>query len=647
MSVDESVRLNFKQSLVDAAKQGYAEQPEVITLNEYIDRVAERPTIGATAHQRLYDMIRAGGYTDGLHAGEVSYRFFRDELFGLDVPLERVVRTFETASQGHETRRRILLLWGPPGGAKSSVATLLKRGLEDWTRTEEGAVYALQGCPMHEEPLHLVPAALRSQAHEHTHVGVEGSPCPVCSWRLEHEFDGDFLNFPIERIVFSEARRVGIGTFEPGDPKSMSMEQLTGGLDFRAIETHGSDSHPLALDWAGEFSKANRGVFEAVEFFKNPAEFRNLFLTMAQEKQFKVAKFGYIDSDTVILAHTNEAEFRAFMADAKNEALKDRLVTVAVPYNVRVADEEKIYRKLLTGLGARGDLHIAPHALRAAAMVAVLSRLKPHEGLGLVEKMKLYDGEEVGDWKLAQIPEIKRAAEHEGMTGLGPRAIVDVLSGAASKAGEANQTGKYLTPIMALIALTDYIERLEAPKETREQLRAFVIDARKEIDRRLKDEVRKAFVPAFAEHAQRLLENYLTNIEAYCQGTKTQDPITREDRDPDERLMRSVEENVKPAVSESAKDTFRQGVLMRIGIALRKGERPLTHETDTVLATGIEEYLFDQLKDIVQVTVSRNNPDQDQAKRLNEVLTILIEQRGYTEHSARDLLDYVGHLLNR
>ena len=70
---------------------------------------------------------------------------------------------------------------------------------------------------------------------------------------------------------------------------------------------------------------------------------------MAQEKQFKVAKFGYIDSDTVILAHTNEAEFRAFVADAKNEALKDRLVTVAVPYNVRVSDEERIYRKLLTG----------------------------------------------------------------------------------------------------------------------------------------------------------------------------------------------------------------------------------------------------------------------------------------------------------
>ena len=638
--------MNFKQALADAAKQGPAQKAELITLNEYVDRVAAHPSIAATAHERIFQMIRAAGWEPGLHAGETSYGFFAADLYGLDVPLERIVRYFETASQGHETRRRILLLWGPPGGAKSSVAALLKRGLEAWTSTEVGAVYTLQGCPMHEEPLHLIPAALRPQAREHTGIPIQGGLCPVCHWRLDHEFGGDFLRFPIERVYFSEARRVGIGTFEPGDPKSMSMEQLTGGLDFKAIETHGSDSHPLALDWAGEFSKSNRGLFEAVEFFKNPAEFRNLFLTMAQEKQFKVAKFGYIDSDTVIMAHTNEAEFRAFMADQKNEALKDRLVTVAVPYNVRVSDEEKIYRKLLTGSG-RDELHIAPHSLRAAAMVSVLSRLKEHENLGLVEKMKLYDGQEVGDWKLAQIPEIKRAADHEGLSGLGPRAIVDILSGAARRAGEEHDTGKYLTPIMSLIALTENIERLEAPKETREQLRAFVVDARTEIDRVLKDEVRKAFVPAFGEHAQELLENYLTNIEAYCQGTKTVDPITKEDRDPDEKLMRAIEEKVKPAVSQSAKDTFRQGVLMRIGIALRKRERPLTYQTDTVLATGIEEYLFDQLKDIVRVTVSKTNPDREQAKRLNEVLTILIEERGYTEHSARDLLDYVGHLLNR
>jgi len=370
---------------------------------------------------------------------------------------------------------------------------------------------------------------------------------------------------------------------------------------------------------------------------------------MAQEKQFKVAKFGYIDSDCAILAHTNEAEFRAFMSDQRNEALKDRLVTVSVPYNVRVSDEERIYDKLLTDRSGRGarELHLAPHALHAASMVAVLSRLKEHENLGPVEKMKLYDGTEVGEWKLAQIPEIKRAAEHEGMTGLGPRRIVDILSGAAERASDDGTEGTYLTPIMALIALTDHIERMEASKEERERLQAFVVDARKEIDRLLKDEVRRAFVPAFAEHAQRLLDNYLTNIEAYCQGTKTKDPITREDREPDEKLMRAVEEKVKPSVPESAKDTFRQGVLMRIGIALRTGDKPLSYETDTILASGIEEYLFDQLKDVVRVTVSKSNPDPEQGKRVNEVMRVLCEKGGYNEHSARDLLDYVGHLLNR
>jgi serine protein kinase len=126
--------MNFKQALADAAKQGPVQKAELITLNEYIDRVAVMPSIAATAHERVFQMIRAAGWQPGLHAGETSYGFFAAELYGLDVPLERIVRYFETAAQGHETRRRILLLWGPPGGAKSSVAALLKRGLEVWSR---------------------------------------------------------------------------------------------------------------------------------------------------------------------------------------------------------------------------------------------------------------------------------------------------------------------------------------------------------------------------------------------------------------------------------------------------------------------------------------------------------------------------------
>jgi serine protein kinase len=202
--------MKFKQALAEAARQGPAKTAEVITLNEYIDRVAQRPTIAATAHQRIYDMIMASGFTDGLHAGEVSYSFFSAELFGLDVPLERVVRYFETAAQGHETRRRILLLWGPPGGAKSSVAALLKRGLEERTATEDGAVYALQGCPMHEEPLHLIPDPLRAQAREHTGVPVQVGLCPVCQWTCS------------SRSSASRSRRPAGSASAPSSPETRS-----------------------------------------------------------------------------------------------------------------------------------------------------------------------------------------------------------------------------------------------------------------------------------------------------------------------------------------------------------------------------------------------------------------------------------------
>jgi serine protein kinase len=127
--------MDFHVALTEAAKQAPATSAEIISVNEYIDRVAAHPSIAATAHQRIHDMIHAAGSRPGLHSGETSFDFFSSELFGLDVPLERVVSYFETAAQGHETRRRILLLWGPPGGAKSTVAAMLKRGLEAWSHT--------------------------------------------------------------------------------------------------------------------------------------------------------------------------------------------------------------------------------------------------------------------------------------------------------------------------------------------------------------------------------------------------------------------------------------------------------------------------------------------------------------------------------
>jgi serine protein kinase len=651
VAVDEPIaepvaeeQTELQRELAAAASRERAARVPPISLNEYLGLVERNPTIAATAHQRIYNMIMAKGAEPGAQPEETSFKFFADDLFGMDVPLERLVRYFDSAAQGHETRRRILLLWGPPGGAKSSVVALLKRGLETYTRTDEGAVYAIDGCPMHEDPLHLVPRDMRSRVSESIGVDIEGTLCPVCAHRLEEEFNGDFLRFPVRRIFLDEATRVGIGTFEPADPKSQSMEHLTGGLDYAKIAQYGSEAHPLALDWAGEFSKSNRGLFEAVEFLKLEKEFRNGFLSAAQEKQFKVPKFGYVGLDTAIVSHSNEAEYRKFMADPTNEALRDRLFIVQVPYNTRITDETAIYTKLLTR-GTR-RFHISPHTLETAGTLAVLSRLKPHEGIELMAKAKLYDGEETGEWRLAQIPELKRAAEYEGMTGIGPRAVINALSAAAVAQERKGASEPYLTPIIALMAMLEHIEHLDAATADRELLKKFVVDARTELDRELKDEVRRAFVPAFAEQAQNVLENYLLNVEAHLNANKVRDPITKELVEPDEKLMRAIEEKVSPSVPESAKDTFRQGVFMRIGMATRKG-RPLNYETDQQLGRSIEEYLFDEMSDVIRITVSKRNPDPEQVKRMNEVVRVLVEERGYSDESAADVTEYVGQLLNR
>jgi serine protein kinase len=635
---------DLHSKLEELARQTRSTEERALSLNEYLEIVERSPRVAATAPERLYDMIAQKGFTPGLDTRQAA--FFSDEIFDLERPIDQLVGYFDSAAQGHETRRRILLIWGPPGGAKSSMVAILKRGLEAYSRTDRGALYALAGCPMHEEPLHLIPedSGVRDDVRRTYGVQVEGELCPVCRYRLEHEFGGDFMQFPIRRIFFSESRRVGIATFEPSDPKSMSIEMLTSGINFKAIEEHGSDDHPLALDWAGEFVKANRGIFEAVEFFKNPREFLFSFLSLAQERQFKIPKFGYISADIAVVAHTNESEYRAFMADARNEALRDRLFTVAVPYSVRRSSETRIYEKLVSRAQDRANFHVAPHALPTAATVAVLSRLAPHPTLAPMDKLKLYDGIEVGDWKLAQVPEIKRNAEHEGMSGLGPRRIVDVLASAAVKGDAAGDEPPCLDPIATLVALRAHIDAMELERSERDALLALVTDARQELDRELKDEVRKAFVPAFAERAQSVLENYLNNVEAYCQNTRLRDPITDEEMEPDEKLMRAVEEQV--GVSEPAKDAFRQGVLVRIGITLRSG-RPLSYRSDDQLGRAIEGYLFEQLKDVIQVTVSRTSPDPEQAKRLNEVLRVMVDERGYCSRCASTTLDYVGQLLHR
>ncbi len=344
------------------------------TFSDYLELLKERPYLAQSAHSRIYQMIRDQGVeeVDGVR----EYAFFRNDLFGLEEALEKLVEEyFHPAAKRLDVKKRILLLMGPVSGGKSTLVTLLKRGLEEYTLTDRGAVYAIKGCPMHENPLHLIPQHLRSDFEKEYGIRIEGSLSPLNQLRLEEDYGGRIEDVLIERIFFSEDRRVGIGTFSPSDPKSQDIADLTGSIDFSTIATYGSESDPRAYRFDGELNKANRGLMEFQEMLKCDEKFLWHLLSLTQEGNFKAGRFALISADEMIVAHTNESEYRSFISNKKNEALHSRMIVMPIPYNLKVDEEERIYQKMIEESDIQ-DVHIAPHTLKIAAMFTILTRLK-------------------------------------------------------------------------------------------------------------------------------------------------------------------------------------------------------------------------------------------------------------------------------
>lgn len=610
------------------------------TFREYYQKVKENPNLAMTAHARVYNMIISYG-TEVVN-GQIKYKFFENELFGLDRTLERLVEEyFHSAARRLDVRKRILLLMGPVSGGKSTIVNMLKRGLEKYSRTDEGAVYAIQGCPMHEEPLHLIPHELRKDAEEELGVKIEGNLCPHCQMRLKTDYGGRIEDVMVERVLLSEADRVGIGTFSPSDPKSQDIADLTGSIDFSTITEYGSESDPRAYRFDGELNKANRGLMEFQEMLKCDEKFLWNLLSLTQEGNFKAGRFALISADELIIAHTNETEYKAFIANKKNEALQSRMIVMPIPYNLRVSDEEKIYAKLIKQ-SDMGHVHIAPHALRAAAIFSILTRLKEtkKQGMDLVKKMRMYDGESIEGYKDADLKEMQNEFAEEGMSGIDPRYVINRISSALIR-----KDVRCINALDVLRALKDGLDQHPSiTKEEREKYLNFISIARKEYDELAKKEIQKAFVYSFEESAKTLFENYLDNIEAYCNWQKIKDPLTGENVDPDERLMRSIEEQI--GISENAKKAFREEILIRMSSYQRRGKK-FEYNTHERLREAIEKKLFADLKDIVKITTSTKTPDENQLKRINEVTARLIEHNGYCSICANELLRYVGSLLNR
>ncbi len=657
------------------------------TFEEYLDIAANNPEVTRSAFQRLYDMILSYGTEEYTENKEtiIRYKFFddpiddgKDAIYGIDRYLMELVDVFHSAAHRYGTERRVLLLHGPVGSSKSTIVRLLKKGLEQYSQTDEGALYTFRweteddhfDCPMHEDPLHLIPqrfradvlSKLNSDLTEDEQIHVEGDLCPACRFvfqRLLERYDGDWTkvinHIRVKRLILSEKDRRGIGTFQPKDEKNQDSTELTGDINYRKIAEYGSDSDPRAFNFDGEFNIANRGLVEFIEVLKLDVAFLYDLLTASQEHKIKPKKFAQTDIDEVIIGHTNEPEYRKLQSNEYMEALRDRTVKIDIPYITRLSDEIKIYEKDFNQDQIIGK-HIAPHVIELAAMWAVLTRLEEpkHAGLTLLQKMKLYDGKTLRGFTEDSVKELKAEVKREGMEGISPRYIQDKISNALVNSGsqrhaeavDPRYSDGCVNPFMVLNEMEAGLKHhsLINSEEQRQRFRALLAVVKEEYGDIVKNEVQRA-IAADEEAIQRLAANYIDNVRAYTQHEKVRNKFTGQDEEPDERLMRSVEEKIN--IPENRKDDFRREIMNYIA-ALSLDGKKFRFDSNPRLHKALELKLFEDQKDSIKLTsLVTSVIDQETQEKIDVVKSRMIKNYGYCQVCATDVLNYVASIFAR
>lgn len=604
---------------------------------ELFEKSHHKKNLSFTSHQRIEAMILSYGTSKSDYFGRsrIRYNFFENRLFGAEEMIDSFMAYIHAAARKTETSRRMLLIYGPPSSGKSELFAMIKRGLEEYTKTEEGILFAISGSKMYENPFLLLPDDSRIDFEKEHGIQIEGRLSPQSKWRLDNEYKSKFLDFPVEQIFISEDSRIGIGTFLAGDSKVQDPSELVGSIDLSKIQIHGDESDPRSYAFSGEMNVANRGMMEFVECLKTEEKLLRVLLTATQEKMIKAPRFGLISIDTFIGAHSNEEEYRRFMGEKKYEAYHDRMVVGRAPYNLGAINEVKIYEKLL----ANSDLnvHIAPHTLMVAAMFSVFSRLEHKESdISLSKKMKLYDGKHVKGYKTEQVVDIKKKSPLEGMYGVSPRFVIDQINTAIAKAQEDGR--KFVTALDILRQLSTGINFKDSYKaDEKNRYKSYIDLARLEFNDLLKGDIQKAFFLSYEDEARNLCAKYIDQIEASLSDNKPRDPVTGEETELDEKLMESIEAHIE--VSHSGKVDFRNEILRFFGNASRKGKSvDYTHHAQ--LKEAIQKQLFTERQGVIRMTVSSHNPDPEALQRLNAVIDRMVQQQGYIAESANELLKY-------
>ncbi|MCS6936663.1 MAG: serine protein kinase [Candidatus Bipolaricaulota bacterium] len=648
-----------------------------IPFSEYLEMVFDDPRLVRNAYQRLYDMILSHGtHIAKVHDKEViRYNFFddpfsggEDAIFGIDEALKNLVDTFHAAAKGLGPDRRIILLHGPVATSKSTIGRLLRRGLEEYSNTDDGRLYTFEWdvsdfddephdtvpCPIFEEPLRLIPLEGRQKIlaelnrifkekyHGEYTLRVEGDLCPKCRFyfnrfmRLyEDDLEKVLKHVTVRRLILSEKDRRGIATFEPKDKKNQDEEELTGGMNWRLVQIYGSDSDPRAFNYDGELCVANRGIFDGEELLKLQEEFLYDFLHATQEHVIKPKKNPRIDIDTVILGRTNNPEYRRVRANEKMEAFNDRTRKIDIPYVLRVSDEEKIYRKFF-GKTRVGGKHIAPHTLRMAALWAILTRLdEPTGDITILQKAKLYNGEAIPN-RTVDLKKLRDEAKDEGFFGISPRYVIDMISKAL-----VNDTEGCINPYRVLAMLEDNLAHHSAIDENRlDEYKEYIELVKEELSAICQEEVRRV-ISHNPDELREVGQKYLDHVMAYLNDEKVEDRYTGEEMEPDEEFMRSIEKQI--GITEAQKDDFRQEISNWISERARKGE-PFNPEQNDRLRKALEKKLWEDKKHNINFTamVSDKTTDPEHKRRKAEWIERLKQEFGYCDVCAENVIVHAG-----
>ncbi|KEY91061.1 hypothetical protein CF67_04046 [Candidatus Photodesmus blepharus] len=566
-----------------------------------------------------------------------KYKTF-EEFYGMEDAVEQIVSYLKHAAQGLEERKQILYLLGPVGGGKSSLAEKLK------TLMQKTPIYVLSAngerSPVNDAPFCLFDVNEDGELLKDEY-GIEkryihSIMSPWARKRL-HEFGGNIAQFKIAKVFPSILDQVAIAKTEPGDENNQDISSLVGKIDIRQLE-HFSQNDPDAYSYSGALCKANQGLMEFVEMFKAPIKVLHPLLTATQEGNFNGTEgLSALPFDGIILAHSNESEWKNFRNNKNNEAFLDRVYIVKIPYCLRVSEEAKIYQKLLDH-SELAKAPCAPNTLNALAQFSILSRLKEPENSSLFSKMRVYDGETLKDTD----PKAKSYQEYrdyagvdEGMSGLSTRFAFKILS----RVFNFDQTEVAANPVHLFYVIEQQVEREQFPKEQTEKyleyLKGYLVPRYIEF---IGKEIQTAYLESYSEYGQNIFDRYVIYADFWIQDQEYRDPETGQlfDRS---SLNNELEKIEKTAGISNPKD-FRNEI---INFVLRAkvhnhGQNPIWTSYEK-LRTVIEKKMFSNTEELLPVISFNAKTSSEDQKKHDDFVARMME-KGYTEKQVRLLSEW-------